>query len=747
MQFLAFVPASALASAALALLIQPRAPQAPATAEAPAPTNPAAPAPVVGLAWADVDVDGYPDLIAAGAGGQAVLLRNLGDGSFADVTASYGLSQLSGLQHASWQDVDGDGLPDLLALRANGEARLLRHFGAFFQDATAHAGLAQSFAALEQRWLDYDRDGRADLLLVGGDRQQLYHNLGQATFEAFELPAPLDAPRAPDASTRNEGPSGPAAPAETAAGAQVGRPSAEGAEIDDVAAPGSRRAVPSGRNEELTSSSIGSVDSAPLRDPYGSQAAGSCAISIDDQASSGCINASSVPSLGQLYPLSSNLFVASSGFVGLGTTQPLARTHVVANSLGLVPAALAEEDMILEALQSNLGLFSRAGGTWGSALTLADVDSSGQLVDKWALARKATGGGGALHVTYGGDPNPATNLAVMTLTKTGSVGIGTTAPGSDRLQVLQTETSGVCTRILNGDKNNIQAALVVSHTGSGPGIIATSADSHGVQSYGKTAIHGIGTTYGVHAESNSGTPLFVQKHSGGNTTPAAIITSDVAGGALYIIPNKAAGGEAAFFGGRFHVGYFGGLGLPVGRVQIDTDSTNGGYVRCYNGAGTSTILLDGDSGGQGRITTDILEITGGADLVESFDTAEESVEPGTVLVIDSERAGELTLSTEPYDRRVAGVVSGAGGISPGLRMGQEGVASGDTPVALTGRVYVKASAENGSIRPGDRLTTAGTPGHAMRVTDAARADGAVIGKAMSTLDQGTGLVLVLVNLQ
>lgn len=744
MQFLAFVPASALASAALALSIQPRAPQAPAAAEAPASAQPAAPAPVAGLAWADVDVDGYPDLIAAGPGGQAVLLRNLGDGSFADVTASYGLSQLSGLQHASWQDVDGDGLQDLLALRANGEVRLLRHLGALFQDATPQAGLAQSFATLDQRWLDYDRDGQPDLLLVGSDRQQLYHNLGQASFEAVELPSPLDAPRAPDASKPVEGP---AAPAETADGAQVGRPGVDGAEIDDVAAPGTRRAVLSGRNEELTSSSVSSVDSAPLRDPYGSQAAGSCAISIDDLASNSCINASSAPVLGQLYPLSQNLFVAASGFVGLGTIKPLARAHVVGNHLGIIPAGVAEEDVVVEALDSNLGLFSGPAGSWGSAVTLAEVNSGGALVDKWALARKTTGSGGALHLTYGADPNYSANLPVLTMTKTGNLGIGTTSPGSDRLQVLQTEPSGVCTRILNGDKNNIQAALVVSHTGSGPGIIATSADSHGVESYGKTAVHAIGTTYGVHAESNSGTPLFVQKLSGGNTAPAAIITSDVAGGALYVIPNKAAGGEAAFFGGRFHVGYFGGFGLPVGRVQIDTDSTNGGYVRCYNGAGTSTILLDGDSGGQGRITTDILEITGGADLVESFDTAEESVEPGTVLVIDSERAGELTVSSEPYDCRVAGVVSGAGGISPGLRMGQEGVASGDTPVALTGRVYVKASAENGPIRPGDRLTTASTHGHAMRVTDAARADGAVIGKAMSALDQGTGLVLVLVNLQ
>ena len=68
---------------------------------------------------------------------------------------------------------------------------------------------------------------------------------------------------------------------------------------------------------------------------------------------------------------------------------------------------------------------------------------------------------------------------------------------------------------------------------------------------------------------------------------------------------------------------------------------------------------------------------------------------------------------------VAGVVSGANGIQPGIRLGQDGTLNGDILVAMTGRVYVKASAENGPIQPGDLLTTSATPGHAMRATDRA----------------------------
>jgi hypothetical protein len=141
-------------------------------------------------------------------------------------------------------------------------------------------------------------------------------------------------------------------------------------------------------------------------------------------------------------------------------------------------------------------------------------------------------------------------------------------------------------------------------------------------------------------------------------------------------------------------------------------------------------------------------IRGGADIVEGFDSiCNTAFEPGTVLVIDPNNPGKLMCAEGAYDKKVAGVVSGANGVNPGIKLGQSGLLDGPIPVAMTGRVYVKASAENGAIEPGDLLTTAETPGHAMRAADADRSHGAVIGKAMSSLDTGTGLVLVLVNLQ
>ena len=145
-----------------------------------------------------------------------------------------------------------------------------------------------------------------------------------------------------------------------------------------------------------------------------------------------------------------------------------------------------------------------------------------------------------------------------------------------------------------------------------------------------------------------------------------------------------------------------------------------------------------------------ITITGGSDLAEPFSisaAADQPVSEGEVVVIDEANPGQLKLTDRPYDTRVAGVVSGANGIHPGIQMQQQGLLEGGKNVALTGRVYVQADTSNGAINPGDLLTTSSVPGHAMKVTDHARAAGAILGKAMSRLSEGKGMVLVLVTLQ
>src|SRR5439155_12962453 len=115
-----------------------------------------------------------------------------------------------------------------------------------------------------------------------------------------------------------------------------------------------------------------------------------------------------------------------------------------------------------------------------------------------------------------------------------------------------------------------------------------------------------------------------------------------------------------------------------------------------------------------------------ADGAEEFEV-DDVAEPGSVLVIKDET--HLRFADRPYDRRVAGIVSGASGRRPGIVLGpgREGVR---VPVALFVRVNCKIDAFYVAVGAGDLLTTSATPGHAMRAEVGNQAHGSVIGKAL-----------------
>ncbi|MBN2543413.1 hypothetical protein JXI42_11165 [bacterium] len=142
----------------------------------------------------------------------------------------------------------------------------------------------------------------------------------------------------------------------------------------------------------------------------------------------------------------------------------------------------------------------------------------------------------------------------------------------------------------------------------------------------------------------------------------------------------------------------------------------------------------------------LVEIGAGLDYAEGFNvTDHQNVTPGMVLCIDPENPGKLVASSAPYDKRVAGIVAGANNLGSAVKIGSSEF---DHNVALAGRVYCNVDASQGTIEPGDLLTTSSILGYAMKVIDPERAQGAVLGKAMEPLEKGKkGQILVLVTLQ
>jgi hypothetical protein len=189
-----------------------------------------------------------------------------------------------------------------------------------------------------------------------------------------------------------------------------------------------------------------------------------------------------------------------------------------------------------------------------------------------------------------------------------------------------------------------------------------------------------------------------------------------------------------------------------------TYGANSNGVTAYSTLGNGIYAEAGPSGGyaallKGNVNilskstgASVLELGEGLDYSEGFDVSgKDAITPGTVLIISPDDPGTLAISSQPYDRKVAGIVAGANGLGSAVKAGGDQF---DTNVALAGRVYCNVDATYGAVEPGDQLTTSATPGYAMVVQDYSKAPGATIGKAMEGLEQGQkGQILVLVTLQ
>ena len=287
--------------------------------------------------------------------------------------------------------------------------------------------------------------------------------------------------------------------------------------------------------------------------------------------------------------------------------------------------------------------------------------------------------------------------------------------------------------------HNGSGTAVIAEAGTGWAVFGRSQSGLGV--FGQSITGGSGVL--GRNESNTGHAVHGYAIAGATGVRGDSATGD---GVIGASAGSARSGVAGFSSSANGYGMLAFNSFGTG-IFAKSEAATGAGGFFWNSAGGDAIRALGNVNVDGTTTTKVLTITGGADIAEPFQMGGGEIAKGSVVVIDENNPGHLRQSAVAYDTRVAGIVSGANGVQPGIALHQQGVLEGGQHVALSGRVYVLADATGGAIRPGDLLTSSALPGHAMKVTDHSRAQGAVLGKAMTRLDSGTGYVLVLVTLQ
>lgn len=375
----------------------------------------------------------------------------------------------------------------------------------------------------------------------------------------------------------------------------------------------------------------------------------------------------------------------SSGNVGIGTTNPSQSLEVNGNS------AIDGQYIYLNSSGGSGGVNSANTGP----LIYTDINST--------VIKSGPGWGNFVLQNYAGNNfalfNPNGNSFIA-----GGVGIGTTGPASV-LEVSQSAASTVYPLyITNGNSS--------TNSGQNSGLVFTGFDHIGGHKM-MASIQGIPLGYDI----NSGMLSF--STSGGNIYSPSGLTE------------------------RMRIDNNGNVGIGTtspaqtlevnGATQVDQAFYANGGIVFPNGGGTQTTAWTG--------------VLCGGDYAEDMRAAKKKqvYEPGDVLVLTSDDDSDVHKSTEPYSTMVAGIYATKPGVV-GLR---DAVAKSadNVPMAMVGVVPTKVTAENGPIRKGDLLVTSSQEGYAMKGTDRSKMLGAVLGKAMGSLDSGTGTIEVLVTLQ
>ncbi|MFQ5802401.1 MAG: hypothetical protein ACE5JQ_05840 [Candidatus Methylomirabilales bacterium] len=409
----------------------------------------------------------------------------------------------------------------------------------------------------------------------------------------------------------------------------------------------------------------------------------------------------------------------------------------------------------------------------------------------------------SVSLSFAQDVNHPSNVTIGgDLTVDGNVGMGTASPaarlnvrsGSDTEPVLKMTAAG-----------NTSTRFLLERTGaSAPDLIVTGGSGAVVGNVGigtaspERALH-VGTgagqvTFGVGKEtvqpklnfSSGGARAVVgynvtedATHFSTASQVAASIEFGAGGSTIFRNDSAAVGGTAV--PERMRLTNSGNVGIgtasPAARLNVWSGSDTEPVLKMTAAGNTSTRFLlerTGASapdlivtGGSGAVVGNVgigtaspaakLHVAGDAQVdgniaakyqdVAEWVPASTSLPPGTVVVIDPVEGNRVLLASQPYDTRVAGVVSPR----PGILLGEPG--DDKVKVAHSGRVKVKADSQYGPIEVGDLLVTSATPGYAMRSKPvdvngiSMHRPGTIVGKALEPLKDGKGEILTLLTLQ
>jgi len=178
-------------------------------------------------AWADFDNDGWLDLFVGHESAPddphpSQLFHNNHDGTFIEIGAQNGLSDLGFVKGVAWGDFNNDGRPDLYVSVRGGANHLFRNDGPRdaehprpdqwkFTDVSDHAHVADPKYSFATWFFDYDNDGWPDIFVAGysihsenevgafevghpnhAELPRLYHNNRNGTFTDVTAAAHLD---------------------------------------------------------------------------------------------------------------------------------------------------------------------------------------------------------------------------------------------------------------------------------------------------------------------------------------------------------------------------------------------------------------------------------------------------------------------------------------------------------------------------------------------------------------------------